>query len=343
MGSTVSKSAGKPQLPPVARKLKDSLQARKLEAPSLPHRKKPSPQPEKFIMSNYKIIRLIGSGGFGTVHLAHNPKSDKYCAVKVIDAPNARMMKHAMREVRVHGMVNHVNIAGYLGSFKHSTKVLLYMELLHQNLSGLIRQMPPMSVNLSLFFFEQIVTGLEYLHMHGLCHRDIKVENLLVKSDGTIKLCDFGLADEVVDADGQEIKHRLRAGSYRNMAPEVFSQQKSRFYYGPPTDIWSAAIVFFYFITESYPWSKPTLKDRRFNRWYDKRDLGTRWKKMSTQGTRTLMDAMLRVTPKNRLDATDIIKWIRSKLLKPHKRWSQRVYVTNFIKANMAKTRGVTE
>jgi len=288
-------------------------------------------------------MRKIGSGAFGTVYLAHSPWSGEYCAIKKINAPNAKMMKHAMREVKIHGLINHLNIIKYFGSSKGTTHVLLCMELVHKNLCSLICEMPPMSVDMSLFFFEQLVTGLAYLHLRGIFHRDIKVDNLLVTRDGVIKICDFGLANYHVDDEGHEVKHKMHAGSYRNMAPEIFMQENANstmFYYGSPTDIWSAAIVLFYFITETYPWSKPTLKDPRFCRWNRTRDLGSRWRLTSTHDTCKLMSAMLRVTPKNRLCAAEIVKRIQTNLLEVPQRQLQKKTVTKIIKENRKKLVG---
>ena len=293
------------------------------------------PQRRTVRVEEFRLFKELGKGSFATVYLGHNERRNEYCAVKAINAPTAEMRKHALKEVEIHRRVNHPNIVGYLGAREqeNSRKVLLYMDYVSRgSLQDLVCKMPEMTINTCLFFFEQLVTAMEYLHLRGIFHRDIKCENLLVTRDGTIKLADFGLADFFVDSKGNELRHRLRAGSYHCMAPEIFMNKSTASYSGAPTDIWSAAIVLVYLITTVYPWNRPDQRDPCFLRWIETRSLGQTWKELSSSGTRALVDKMLRATPRNRIGASDVLKYVQTQLFeKPQRKHIKRA-VTTFLR-----------
>lgn len=91
----------------------------------------------------------------------------------------------------------------------------------------------------------QILIGLEHLHNHRILHRDIKSENILVHSDGRIKLCDFGLASM-----GDQSLHKTMVGTTKFMAPERLRAQP----YGRSSDIWSFGMVLRHMLTGEKPW-----------------------------------------------------------------------------------------
>lgn len=94
------------------------------------------------------------------------------------------------------------------------------------------------------YIFKQILHGVKYLHDKNVCHRDLKMTNILINSKGQVKIIDFGFA---IEADQ---KLRMYCGTPSYMPPEMVNK---RAYYGIPLDIWSLAVVLYKLLTGQYP------------------------------------------------------------------------------------------
>lgn len=99
-------------------------------------------------------------------------------------------------------------------------------------------------------FFQQIISGIEYIHKSGICHRDLKPENLLLDDQSNIKIVDFGLSNTY--APQQTLK--TACGSPCYAAPEMIAGKR---YHGLGSDIWSCGIILYAMTCGYLPFEDP--------------------------------------------------------------------------------------
>ncbi len=153
----------------------------------------------------YRLIRKLGEGGMGTVHLAYDDTLDRHVAIKVLrlqDAtPHAQaaMTKRFMREARSAARLNHPRVVTIYsigqteGSLPRPYLVMEYVE--GGSLADQLHENGPMDWRTAAEAVRDALEALSAAHAAGIIHRDIKPANLMrAKNDGGIKLVDFGLA-----------------------------------------------------------------------------------------------------------------------------------------------------
>jgi tetratricopeptide (TPR) repeat protein len=163
------------------------------------------PEPGDLI-GPYRLVSQLGKGAMGEVWRARDERLDRYVALKVLPpdlAPDPDRRARMLREARASAQVRHVNVVTLYDIITHGSEDVLVMELVEgKTLSELLRKQPP-PLEVALRWLEAISDALATAHARGILHRDIKAANVMVASDGTIKILDFGLAklrDEVAPA-----------------------------------------------------------------------------------------------------------------------------------------------
>jgi serine/threonine protein kinase len=142
-----------------------------------------------------------------------------------------------------------------MGSEIINSSLLIYLEYIPGgSLGSLITKYGPLSEKLIKIYLRQILLGLKYLHSLGIVHRDIKAENVLLDTDGTIKLTDFGCSGQISitkSLNENDLLNSLK-GTIPWMAPEVILQKD----YGSKADIWSLGCLLIEMKTGKSPWGK---------------------------------------------------------------------------------------
>ncbi len=152
-------------------------------------------------LDEFRLIRVLGHGGMGTVYLAHDTLLEREVAIKVVrvDAVDERLRHRFLVEARAVARLSHPNVVTvFRAGLTPTGQPYLAQELIRgHSLAAAPRPVPPdEALRLAL----DVARGLAAAHRAGILHRDVKPANVMVSHDGTAKLLDFGIAKLVGDA-----------------------------------------------------------------------------------------------------------------------------------------------
>jgi 5'-AMP-activated protein kinase catalytic alpha subunit len=255
------------------------------------------PEQKKKIMCDFIIKEVIGEGTFATVRLAINKQTGQKVAIKIMEKNKIVHQEDRVRierEIKVLKNLRHPNIVHLYSVIKTEEKIYLIMEYVKgKELFDYIVMKKKLSESESCSFFQQIISGIEYLHKIKYVHRDIKPENLLINEETKeLKIVDFGLSNIYTNPN----KHLLSSacGSPSYAAPEMLNGEKYR---AQPVDIWSCGIVLYAMICGYLP-----FEDEDNEALYDKICRGKFViPNHVTENARDLINKILVTDPKKRL------------------------------------------
>ncbi|HJT77203.1 MAG TPA: serine/threonine-protein kinase, partial [Gemmataceae bacterium] len=165
---------------------------------SAPHPTPAGLPPELAGHPRYRILKELGRGGMGVVYQAEQTMMDRTVAVKVIsrallEHPGA--LERFNREVRAAAKLTHPNIVIAHDAEQVGDLHMLVMEYVEgQSLAQVLKKKGPLAVAHACHFVRQAALGLQHAFEHGMVHRDIKPQNLMLTPKGQVKILDFGLA-----------------------------------------------------------------------------------------------------------------------------------------------------
>lgn len=215
-----------------------------------------------------KHSAIVGKGASGVVRLAVDA-ANKRVAVKEFRKRRRSedltdYLSKLTDEFRIAQGLSHANVMGVLDIVRHNHRWYEVMEYCQEGDLLAIIQTRSLSEDEINCCFRQLVEGVRYLHSHGIAHRDLKLENMLLDADGNVKICDFGVS-EVFRANEWDCEHKSRGvcGSTPYIAPEEFLDGE---YDARLVDVWSIGIIYYALTFHRVPWRVANPSDRGYCR-----------------------------------------------------------------------------
>ena len=209
------------------------------------------PEPK---ITDFKIIREIGSGSFGRVYLAKHLKTKVDYAIKVIDKRNKTNIEgkpYFRREIEIMSKIRHPNCVRLFGNFEDENFCYFIMEYIPGgNLYTLMSSNRNTGLNIYLVasIVRDLASAIYYLHNMNppIIHRDIKPENILLTNNKKIKLTDFGWSN-YIDFEGEQ--RSTLCGTPIYLAPEMITNSG----HDKHVDIWCLGVLLFELLTGTPP------------------------------------------------------------------------------------------
>lgn len=208
------------------------------------------------IGGRYVVLDSIGGGGMANVYLALDVILDRHVAVKVLQpqfSEDEQFIKRFRREAQAATSLANPHIVNIYDVGEEDNVYYIVMEYVRgRTLKQVIQEDGPLSVEVALDYFKQILYGVGHAHATQIVHRDIKPQNILISEEGEAKVTDFGIARAMTSAT---ITHTNSVmGSVHYLSPE----QARGGHITYRSDLYSLGIVLFEMITGQIPFSGDT-------------------------------------------------------------------------------------
>ena len=208
----------------------------------------------ELIAERYELNELVGTGGMSSVYKAHDRLLERTVALKVLherfmtDEEHVERFKHEARAV---AQLSHPNIVTVIDRGERDGRQFIVFEYVDgENLKELVVREAPLAVGDAVRLVLPIAQALAFAHQHGLVHRDVKPQNVLLPEDGDVKVTDFGIARSL-DVQGGITQTGTVMGTSDYIAPEQARGAKAT----AQTDVYALGIVLYELLTGEVPFS----------------------------------------------------------------------------------------
>ena len=206
----------------------------------------------ELIAGRYELEELAGTGGMSSVYRAHDTLLERHVALKLLHeyhGADAESIERFRREARAVAQLSHPHIVTVIDRGEDGDRQFIVFEYVDgENLKELVAREGPLPVRRALELAIQVGEGLACAHEHGVVHRDVKPQNVLLNGDGQAKVTDFGIARSL-DVDHGMTQTGTVIGTSNYIAPEQASGRSV----DERTDIYSLGVVLFELLTGDVP------------------------------------------------------------------------------------------
>ena len=209
-------------------------------------------------MDAYHVLERVGEGSFGKVFRGRRRFTGQIVALKFISksGKSAADLAALRQEIAILRRLDHENIVLLLDFFETPRDVVVVTEYAHGELLQVLQDDGALGAAAVRSVARQLVRALHFLHARRIMHRDLKPQNVLVASNGVIKLADFGFARALSASTALLTSIK---GTPLYMAPEIYQDRR----YDPSADAWGLGVMLFELATGTPPFYAPSLKELR--------------------------------------------------------------------------------
>jgi serine/threonine-protein kinase len=208
--------------------------------------------PGELIAERYELEEVVGTGGMSTVYRAHDQLLERNVALKVLHphyADDDEYVERFRREARSVAQLSHPHIVTVIDRGEDDGQQFIVFEYVDgENLKQLVERTGPLPTRRAIELAAEIADALAFAHEHGLVHRDVKPQNVLLTPDGDAKVTDFGIARSL------EVEHGMTQtgtvlGTSNYLSPEQAGGKPTT----PSTDVYSLGVVVYELLTGEVP------------------------------------------------------------------------------------------
>lgn len=208
------------------------------------------------IIGRYRVVSVIGRGAMGVVYLGYDEAIDRQVAIKTIhrrlleSEDGTEWLARFRREVRAAGRCLHPNIVTVFEYGEIAGAPYIVMEYVQgRELRDYLKDRQPLPLANAVAIVVQVLHALGHAHDCGVVHRDIKPGNIILLTDGQVKVTDFGIAR--LEAGSGMTQHGMTIGTPSYMAPEQFSGSEA----DRRADLYATGVVLFELLTGVRPFT----------------------------------------------------------------------------------------
>ena len=255
-------------------------------------------------ITDFTIIKLLGSGAFSKVYLAQHKKTKAKYAIKIIDkrdSDNISEKEYFKREAEIMYKINHPNIVKLYGHFEDNTYCYFIMEYMSGgDAYSLLMKYGDKKINIKIIvsILKDIISATYYLHHMNppIIHRDIKSENILFNSQMRAKLTDFGWSNYLKK---NHMKRMTYAGTPVYLAPELVNNLG----HDHRVDTWCIGVLMFELLTGCPPWKGEDVETLKYNI----SRMRIKWQKQMDPDAVDLIKKTLRYNPEERISLRNML------------------------------------
>jgi len=255
------------------------------------------------IKKNYKVLEKIGTGSFGKVFKVFHIPSKQTRAMKVVKKEASKHQDDDtkyLKEIEVLALLDHPNILKILEYFYDENNYYLVTDIITGGeLFDQVQKIKNFSEEKACIIMEQLFSVIRYLHVKGIVHRDLKLENILVEkcdkdNNLVIKLIDFGASSFFK----KNLNLSLKIGTPYYIAPEVLDKS-----YNYKCDLWSLGVIMYILLSGFPPFDGKTDQEIMAKVKLGKFDFKKKVFNLISQEAKDLIKDLLKLDAKTRLTA----------------------------------------